>query len=159
MRAKALVIFSLVCAVWFLTVSLSWARGGIAHRQTKQFQRIAGGVRSGVITQREFTALSREQRRIKQTLGRARADGRINVRERRRIDTLQDKASKHIYRAKHNQATPYSCESPYGERHFHGKLRYNHHPVYYGYTPATYGFQLRGRYSEPYYSFAWSIGW
>lgn len=159
MRAKPLVIFSLVIVVLLFTLSLSWAGGGIVQRQAKQFNRINGGLRSGAITKKEFASLSREQWRIKQTTRKARADGSVNVRERRRIDRLQDKASKHIYQARNNQSRRYSCEPQYGQRHFHGKPRYNDYSVHYRCAPTTYGFQLRGRYSEPYYSFAWSILW
>ena len=93
--------------------SAAWAdRSSIRdHRQTR---RIRQGVRSGEITRPEVRRLKMEQRRIDSAYHRASADGHLNWRERQRLDKMQDRASRHIYRAKHNHV-----------RHRHA-VGYNH---------------------------------
>jgi hypothetical protein len=46
--------------------------------------------------------LKQEQRRINRAYHRASADGHLNWRERQRLNNMQNHASRHIYRAKHN---------------------------------------------------------
>jgi len=81
--------------------SAAWAdRSSIRdHRQTR---RIRQGIRSGEITRPETRRLKKEQRRIDSAYHRAAADGHLNRRERQRLDKMQDRAGRHIYRAKHN---------------------------------------------------------
>lgn len=154
------------------TVSLSWAKGGHAARQKKQFRRVGGGVKSGEITRREFKRLGREQWRIGQTTKNARADGRYSARERHRIHKLQNRASRHIYRTRHNEVRRHGYKPHYrhkyywhGTRHLHYPTHYWHrskhhgYPVYYWHEPTYDGYHFKGRYADPYFSFAWSIGW
>jgi hypothetical protein len=172
MRAKTLVIVSIMVAAMLFTVSLSWAKGGNADRQKKQFRRISGGVKSGEITRRESKRLGREQRRIGQIKRNARADGRVNARERHRIHKLQNRASRHIYRTKHNEVRRYGYKPHYRHKHYWHKprphhypvyywhkSRHHHHPLHYGHKPAYYGYHFKMGYADPHYSFAWSIGW
>ena len=159
MRAKALLIVSVVLVALLFTLSLSWARGGNAQRQRKQFHRIAGGAKSGEITHRELKHLGREQRGIRHTIRKARADGRFNAREKHRIHKLQNRASKHIYLAKHNRAKRHGWKPYYRHRHVRVKPRYYHYPLHYWHKPAYCGYHFAGGYADPYYSFTWSIGW
>ena len=159
MRAKTLTIVSIMVAAMLFTVSLSWAKGGNADRQKKQIRRISGGVKSGEITRKESKRLGREQRRIGQIKRNARADGRVNARERRRIHNLQDRASRHIYLAKHNGPKRYTWKPPHRHRHFRVKPGYHHYPLHYGHKPAYYGYHFGVGYADPHYSFSWSIGW
>lgn len=159
MRAKTLLIAFLVVLTLLFTLSLSWARGGSADRQRKQFQRIRGGVKSGEVTRKELKRLGRDQRRIGESIRNARADGRVNARERRHIHKLQNKASKHITLAKHNRAKPHFRLRPHRHRHLGHRPRYNCDPVHYGPRPRYYGYHFEGGYADPYYSFSWSIGW
>ena len=71
-------------------------------REQRQTQRIRQGIRSGEITRPEVRILKKEQGRIDRAYHRASADGHLNQRERQRLDKLQNLASRHIYRAKHN---------------------------------------------------------
>lgn len=159
MKAKALMIGSIFVAILLIAVNTSWAKGGIAHRQMKQSNRITDGLKSGEITHRELVRLNKEQWRIQQAIRKAWADGRLKPHERRRIHRLQDRASKHIYRHKHNRVKRYRS------RPYHRHRHYRHRPVHYGYhfhhryRPTYYGTYFKGRYSEPHYSFAWSVGW
>jgi hypothetical protein len=159
MRAKTLSIAFLVVFTLLFTLSLSWARGGSTDRQGKQFQRIRGGVKGGDVTRKEFKKLSREQRRIGRTIKNARADGRVNARERRHIHKFQNRASKHIYLAKHNRAKPYFRLGPHRHKDLGHRPRYYFNPVHYGPRPTYYGYHFKGGYADPYYSFSWSIGW
>ncbi len=72
-------------------------------RQAAQQTRIAEGRQSGELTNGETKALRAEQRHIRRTERRAKADGDVTVQERRRLERKQDRANRHIRRAKHNQ--------------------------------------------------------
>ncbi len=75
----------------------------IDQRQMNQEQRIDQGIASGRLNQREAARLDREQSRIDGMEKRAKADGVITRRERARIDAAEDRASRHIYREKHDR--------------------------------------------------------
>ncbi len=71
-------------------------------RQVAQHERIAQGRQSGEINRGETRALRAEQRNIRRSERRAKADGDVSVREKRRLERKQDRASRHIHRAKNN---------------------------------------------------------
>lgn len=79
--------------------------GRIDNRQNNQRARIAHGIHSGALTWSEARLLRKEQGRIHRVERRAWADGHLNRRERLRLERLQDRASRHIYRLKHNRRT------------------------------------------------------
>ncbi len=81
------------------------AMPGAEGRQRIQQGRIADGVASGALTPRETVRLEREQAGIERAQQRIEADGRVTPRERARLHVRQDKASRDIYRAKHNGRT------------------------------------------------------
>ena len=161
MKAKALSMGSVLAAMLLVLAGVSWAGGRIDHSQKRQHKRITAGVRSRAITDKEFTRLNREQSRIRQAVEKARADGRFNYRERHRVHRLQDKASKHIYRAKHNRVAYYNCCPSFKHRQQHCRRK----PMYYDchashqYGPTCYNCYFRGKCLEPHYTFAFSIGW
>ena len=72
-------------------------------RKANQSVRIHQGVASGSLTRGERVALKAEQRHIGKTRARFAADGTLTPRERAKLDRMQDRASRHIYRAKHNR--------------------------------------------------------
>ena len=146
MKSRTLKILPMAMGLVLIVVSMSWARDPISHRQMKQSQRITQGIRSGEITGREFVSLNREQKRIARYKRRARVDGRIDHRERRRLHRMQDRASAHICRAKHNRA------SHYARRPKHKSLHFWHRPVYHGHW-------VSGIFFEPSWSLGWSMGW
>ncbi len=78
------------------------ATPGVERRQHIQQERIRQGVASGQLTPRETIRLEREQARIERTERRMKADGVVTPGERARLHLRQDKASRDIYRAKHN---------------------------------------------------------
>jgi len=88
--------------------SAAWAghgSPGIDRRQAIQHERIAQGSASGELTMHEQRSLNREQAKISRTEQRMGADGCLNMRERARLHRMQDRAGRHIYRAKHNGQT------------------------------------------------------
>ncbi len=76
----------------------------INHREVNQQRRIARGVRSGTLTRGETRRLERQQIRIQRTKMRDKAmnGGALTGKEKTQIRKMQNRASRHIYRAKHN---------------------------------------------------------
>lgn len=72
-------------------------------RQDNQQQRIHQGIRSDELTRNEVRTLGKEQRDIQQEIRASKSDGIVTGAERRDIWQEQNKASRHIYRAKHNR--------------------------------------------------------
>lgn len=75
----------------------------INKTQKCQQARIHQGVRSGELTKGEARKLENEQRDIQQDKKMAKSDGKVTRGERKHIKTEQRKASKDIYRLKHNK--------------------------------------------------------
>lgn len=76
---------------------------GVNARQQNQHQRVRQGVRSGELTRRETGALAREQRDVRQLERAYKSDGQLTRAERVDLHHEQNQASRHIYRAKHNE--------------------------------------------------------
>jgi hypothetical protein len=98
------VILAALCGIAaFAAATPATAHGRINHRQANEQHRIAQGIRSGRLTPQEAAQLERQQARIARYEQRSRADGGgLDWRERRRIERLQDRASRNIYRQKHD---------------------------------------------------------
>lgn len=80
---------------------------GIDQREANQQARIHRGVATGQLTPRETWRLRREQRAIRRADAMARADGVVTRQERHRLRHMQLRASRDIYRQKHNPRTTY----------------------------------------------------
>lgn len=76
---------------------------GIQKREQNQQQRIDQGVKSGQLTPREAGKLEAQQAKIKQDEERMKSDGNLTKQERRKLTREQNRASKNIYRKKHNE--------------------------------------------------------
>jgi hypothetical protein len=101
---KVIIIFSM--GMLFSLASFAQERTPkVNERQQNQQGRIQHGRNSGDLTQREATLLRREQKRIRMSERRVKADGDVTATERRRLDRQQDRASRHIKRAKNNELT------------------------------------------------------
>ena len=74
----------------------------IDRREHRQERRIAQGVRSGELTRHEARNLRRSERSIRTEKRMAMADGRVTPAERRHLRHKENRVSRHIYRAKHN---------------------------------------------------------
>src|SRR5262245_55408579 len=85
--------------------NLAFAQGTINQRERRQQERIADGVRDGELTRKEAGKLEKEQAKIHTAEARAKADGEFTAKERAKIQKKQDKASRHIYKEKHDNQT------------------------------------------------------
>ena len=75
---------------------------GIHKRQGNQVRRIKHGVRSGELTRAETLRLGKQQVKINRQKKHFKADGTFTKRERVAVHKRQNRASKNIYRKKHN---------------------------------------------------------
>jgi hypothetical protein len=102
-----------------------WARGehngwdgnrppGIERRDARQDQRIHDGMRDGSLTRGEANRLERGQDHINRYEARARSDGVVTPQERNRIDNVQNRESRQIYAARHNDRTAPTTTSATG---------------------------------------------
>lgn len=80
------------------------AAAQVNMRQDNQAARIEQGVRTGQVTRGEANGLARQQGRIARTESRMRMrnGGSLNRQQRRKLAMRQMRASRHIYRARHN---------------------------------------------------------
>lgn len=74
----------------------------INKREQQQRQRIRRGIRTDELTRREAARLTAQQAAIRGYEARAKSDGRLSCRERRRLDSMLDRASRNIYRQTHD---------------------------------------------------------
>jgi propanediol utilization protein len=74
----------------------------VTERQENQKARIDQGVKSGELTKREAARLRAEQRGIRAEKRMAKADGVVTAQERAKLRHDQNRASRHIYRQKHD---------------------------------------------------------
>jgi len=75
----------------------------IDKRQANQERRIQQGVKSGELTPREAARLEKGQARIQRMENKAKADGTVSAKERKRIALAQDQQGKRIAREKHDR--------------------------------------------------------
>ncbi len=79
------------------------AEARINQRQDRQQHRIIGGIHNGSLTVHETTRLAKQQASIRKYERRSRADGGgLSLIERARLEHRQDRASRNIYRQKHD---------------------------------------------------------
>ena len=101
---KLNVMAGIVVLVGFGLFSDEALAGRPRNRQTQQQQRIHQGVRSGELTAPEYRRLEREQAAIRRDAKRAWRDDHLTPAEKARLEREQDRASRRIFRLKHNQA-------------------------------------------------------
>ncbi len=98
-----------IAAAWCVLTAFATAvpaEARVNQRQNHQQVRIAGGISKGSLTAHEAVRLERQQVRIARYEARSRADGGgLNRIERIRVEALQDRASRNIYRQKHDGQT------------------------------------------------------
>jgi len=71
-------------------------------RQKSQRARIHEGRSNGDLTHRESALLNKQQKHIRRSERMAKADGDVTALERNNLDRKQDRANRHIHRAKNN---------------------------------------------------------
>ena len=96
MIVKGFILGMLVSAIGF-------AAGRHDHREARQNARIRQGVKSGELTESEAAKVRQQQRKIHRTEERMEADGQVSAGEAAKLERMQDRASKTIYRKKHNE--------------------------------------------------------
>lgn len=143
MKASIITGITAIALIFALTSPAS-AGDRPYHRQGKQIKRITGGVQKAKISNKEYYRLNKEQRRIQRFRRHAMADGRLSRGERQRLHRMQEKADRHIYRAKHNRRVRHR---PYPE----------HRACYNGY-PRPGGYGISGIWAAPGWGFSISTG-
>jgi hypothetical protein len=74
----------------------------IDRREMNQDRRIYQGVQSGQVTPGEYRRLENQEGRIYAAEGRMRSDGHLGRYERARLNRMENRDSRDIYRYKHN---------------------------------------------------------
>ena len=72
------------------------------RREARQEARIQHGQRNGELTKREARRLKKQQHHIDRAQEKAEADGVVTDKEKMRLEKMQDRASKNIYKQKHD---------------------------------------------------------
>ena len=85
------------------TVFAGQTTPGVDRREGRQSRRIKQGVRSGSLTHREARHLRAQQSRIRAHERRVKADGVVTARERASLQHQENRASRNVYRKKHNR--------------------------------------------------------
>ena len=99
---KKMILLTIMAITFGFLVTSNARAGVIDDRMQKQRWRIKQGIRSGALVNFEAKILKKEQRRIRMAKRYAKSDGRFTRKERRKIMRMQDRASRHIFRLKHN---------------------------------------------------------
>ena len=74
----------------------------VDQREKNQEKRIDQGIKSGEVTRGEAARLDAQQGKIKVDEAKAKSDGVVTPRERAKLKHEQNRASRNIYRKKHN---------------------------------------------------------
>lgn len=94
----------LIAALAFTSIAEAQTRTPVINqRQRNQERRIRQGVRNGELTRNEAHHLRADERDIRQDKRMAKADGHMSRAERRHLRRDENRASRAIYRAKHNR--------------------------------------------------------
>lgn len=91
-----------ILGAFLLAAGLISAQTTTDQKQQNQKARIKQGVTSGELNRKEAKQLRRQQKNIRKTERRVNADGVVTAKEQAVLDRKQKKASKNIYRKKHN---------------------------------------------------------
>jgi len=86
----------------FMAQAQNIATPGVNERQENQRDRLQQGVASGELTRSEAARSRKDQREIRRTEKRMKADGDMTKRERARLQHKQNKASRKLARNKHD---------------------------------------------------------
>ena len=77
----------------------------VRERQENQQKRIGEGVKNGELTAKETRHLEAREVKIQNDKKEAKADGVVTARERAKLNREQNRASRAIYRQKHDAQT------------------------------------------------------
>ena len=98
---------SLVCMFAVVPAMAANNDPGIDQREANQQNRVNQGVQSGQLTPKEAGKLDAQQARIQQREDRmaAKNGGNLTAKDKAKLTRQQNKASKNIYKKKHNNKT------------------------------------------------------
>ena len=99
---KKIIFSSLIALSFAFSASAQTATPVVDAREQNQKERIKDGVQSGELTRREAAKARADQRHIKHAEAKAKSDGVVTPAERAKLDVKQDRASKRIYKNKHD---------------------------------------------------------
>jgi hypothetical protein len=102
MKRLLCILFS-TAAIGAGTAAMAGPPRHVNAREYHQQQRIFHGVRGDELTRREFGRLEAQQAGIRVYERRARSDGDLSFRERRRLANMLDRSSRNIYRQTHDR--------------------------------------------------------
>lgn len=102
---KIIAIVAVVSVFGLFTKVSAQTTPGITHKQVKQQERIQEGRQSGELTRREAAGLELQQAKIQHDKRVAKSDGVVTTAERRKLHAEQHRASRAIYRQKHDAQT------------------------------------------------------
>lgn len=100
MKTKYLFVLVLAFVLGFTT--FSYSQGGIHERIRQAHEKIDRGLHSGALTREEGHRLKNELNSVRDDEARMKADGRLNHRERARLEKELDRLERHISRLKTN---------------------------------------------------------
>lgn len=108
-HSTKLVAATLIVGAMFLSTAVE-ARvpqrtPSVDRREGRQRWRIKEGVNKGSLTKHETNQIVNQQKRIRAHERRAKADGTVTARERASLQRQEVRASRNIYRKKHNNRT------------------------------------------------------
>jgi hypothetical protein len=99
---KKFIFSSLIALSFAFTATSQTATPVVDAREQNQKARIKDGVKSGELTRVEATKARVDQAKIKRAEAKAKSDGVVTAGERAKLDAKQDRASKRIYKNKHD---------------------------------------------------------
>jgi polyhydroxyalkanoate synthesis regulator phasin len=102
---KHAILFCALLVLGSAFASAQTATPRVTKRQLKQQARIEQGVKSGELTAGEAKRLELQQGKIQADKARAKSDGVVTPAERAKLAREQNRASRKIYRLKHNEKT------------------------------------------------------
>ena len=100
---KKVLILAAFVALAMTSVTAQTATPHVTKRQVKQQARIQQGAKSGELTRGETRRLERQQMKIQHDKKAAKSDGVVTPAERAKLAKEQKRASRRIYRLKHNE--------------------------------------------------------
>jgi hypothetical protein len=100
---KKNIIAALVLTFGLTTATFADTKTPVINaRQQNQQKRIAQGIRSGELTAKETVKLELNQKKIQHDKKEAKEDGVVTTRERIKLQKEENRASKRIFKAKHD---------------------------------------------------------
>jgi len=124
MKSRRITLLLTTLILMFATIACA---SDMVRRIDRAYKHIDRGIESGSITRDEAKRLKRELREVQESEDRMTRDGRLDRRERERLDRKLDRLEKHIYQAKHNERV--APDRNYGDR---GHDYRDHGPSHYG---------------------------